>query len=203
VLPADRSFTPTHATLVRRKPIAATASIQPQQARTLRQNPHSARGAAPAYSRDFAPWRFLDVGYNSARIVSASRRPKTCTTPDMPMSAQKEKSHLTAASQFNPDDLGSRSHQCGDCTSMDCAYGYPSCEREVLSGCTNRSMSPQPMYGNAGRTRLVRPRRNRSWRRAACRRQQQKPRFGNDAAFRQAAGKGHHIHRLRSRYGSK
>jgi hypothetical protein len=47
-LPADRSFTSTHATLVRRKLIAATASIQPQQARTLRQNPHSARGAAPA-----------------------------------------------------------------------------------------------------------------------------------------------------------
>jgi hypothetical protein len=33
-LPADRSFKPTHATLLRRKPIAATASIQPQQART-------------------------------------------------------------------------------------------------------------------------------------------------------------------------
>jgi hypothetical protein len=98
VLPADRSFTPTHATLIRRKPIAATASIQPQQARTLR----SARGAAPAYSRDFAPWCFLDAGYNSARIVSASRRPKTCTTPDTP--SPPKKSHLTAASQFNPDD---------------------------------------------------------------------------------------------------
>src|SRR5712672_1096850 len=30
-------------------------------------------------SRDFVPWRFLDAGYKSARIVSASRRPKTCT----------------------------------------------------------------------------------------------------------------------------
>jgi hypothetical protein len=30
----DRSFTPTHATMGRRKPIAATVAIQPKQART-------------------------------------------------------------------------------------------------------------------------------------------------------------------------
>ena len=176
MLPADRSFTPTHATLVRRKPIAATASIQPQQARTLRQNPHSARGAAPQILPRFRALalfgRRLQQRADSVGIP-ASKNLHNARHADVRQ--KKEKSHLTAASQFNPDDLGSRSHRCGDCTSMDCAYAYPSCEREVLSGRTNRSMSPQPMYGNAGRTRLVRPRRNRSWRRAACRRQQQKP----------------------------
>ena len=82
-LPADRSFTPTHATLVRRKPIAATASIQPQQARTCGKIPIAPAAPPPHTSRDFVPWRFLDAGYKSARIVSASRRPKTCTEADM------------------------------------------------------------------------------------------------------------------------
>jgi len=35
-------------------------------------------------TRDFVPWRFLDAGCNSAWIVSASRRPKTCTKPEVP-----------------------------------------------------------------------------------------------------------------------
>jgi hypothetical protein len=32
--------------------------------------------------RDFVPWRFLDAGRNTAWIVSASRRAKTCTRAD-------------------------------------------------------------------------------------------------------------------------
>jgi hypothetical protein len=82
-LPADRSFTSTHATLVRRKPIAATASIQPQQARTCDKIPIAPAAPPPQTSHDFVPWRFLDAGYKSARIVSASRRPKTCTKGDL------------------------------------------------------------------------------------------------------------------------
>ena len=61
------------------KPIAATASIQPQQARTCGKIPIAPAAPPPHTSRDFVPWRFLDAGYKSAPIVSASRRPKTCT----------------------------------------------------------------------------------------------------------------------------
>jgi hypothetical protein len=68
-LPEDRSYTPTHATMVRRKPIAATTSIQPQQARTRGKIP-IAPAALPLHtSRDFVPWRFLDAGRKSALIV--------------------------------------------------------------------------------------------------------------------------------------
>jgi len=55
----------------------ASASANP------RRNPHSARGAAPAYVRDFVPWRFLDAGRRSAWIASSCRHPKTCTICDI------------------------------------------------------------------------------------------------------------------------
>ena len=55
--------------MVRRKPIAATTSIQPQQARTRGKIP-IAPAALPLHtSRDFVPWRFLDAGRKSALIV--------------------------------------------------------------------------------------------------------------------------------------
>jgi hypothetical protein len=42
---------------------------------------------APAYrcptNRDFLPWRFSDAGRKSAWMVSAFRRPKTCTARDI------------------------------------------------------------------------------------------------------------------------
>ena len=83
VLPADRSFTPTHAAMLRRKPIAATASIQHQQARTCGKIPIAHAAPPTLTSRDFVPWRFLDAGRNTAWIVSASRRPKTCTKSEV------------------------------------------------------------------------------------------------------------------------
>ena len=70
--------------MLRRKPIAATASIQPQQA-PIRGKIPIAPAAPPSHtSRDFVPWRFLDAGRKSAWIVSASRRPKTCRIGDIP-----------------------------------------------------------------------------------------------------------------------
>ena len=62
VLPADRSFTPTHTTMLLRKPIPATALIQPQQARTRGEIPKAPAAPPPQTSRDFVPWRFLDAG---------------------------------------------------------------------------------------------------------------------------------------------
>ena len=62
VLPADRSFTPIASTMLRRKPIAATASIQPQQARTCGKIPIAHAAPPTLTSRDFVPWRFLDAG---------------------------------------------------------------------------------------------------------------------------------------------
>jgi hypothetical protein len=79
VLPADRSFTPTHATMLRRKPIAATASIQPQQARTCGKIPIAHAAPPTLTSRDFVPWRFSDAGRRSAWIASSCRHPKICT----------------------------------------------------------------------------------------------------------------------------
>jgi hypothetical protein len=52
--------------LLRRKPIAATASIQPQQARTRGKIPIAPAAPPPQTSRDFVPWRFLDAGRQSA-----------------------------------------------------------------------------------------------------------------------------------------
>jgi hypothetical protein len=99
VLPADRSFTPTHATMPRRKPIAATASIQPLQARTCGKIP-IAPAALPLHtSRDFVPWRFLDAGRNSAWIVSAFRRPKTCTNADIALA-----NHRKTPNKKRPED---------------------------------------------------------------------------------------------------
>ena len=49
-LPADRSFTPTHGAMVRRKPIAATASIQPLQARTCGKRCYEADEGPPQSS---------------------------------------------------------------------------------------------------------------------------------------------------------
>jgi hypothetical protein len=40
-----------------------------------------------SYSRDFVHWRFSDAGRRSAWIASSCRRPKTCTTPDIPEAA--------------------------------------------------------------------------------------------------------------------
>jgi hypothetical protein len=89
-LPADCSFTPTHATMVRRKPIAATALIQPQQAQACGKIP-VAPAAPPSHtSRDLVPWRFLDACRKSAPTVSASRRPKTCTEADFLLNRRTE-----------------------------------------------------------------------------------------------------------------
>jgi len=54
----DRSFTPTHGTRVRRKLIAATASIRPQKARTRGEIPIAPAAPPPHTSHDFVPWRF-------------------------------------------------------------------------------------------------------------------------------------------------
>jgi len=34
-------------------------------------------------SRDFVPWRFSDAGRRSVGLGRRSRRPKTCTEPDL------------------------------------------------------------------------------------------------------------------------
>jgi hypothetical protein len=52
--------------LLRRKPIAATASIQPQQARTPGKIPIALAAPPPQTSRDFVPWRFSAAGRRSA-----------------------------------------------------------------------------------------------------------------------------------------
>jgi hypothetical protein len=75
----DRSFTPTYPTTLGRKPIAATVTIQPQQARTRGKIPIAPAAPPPHTSRDFVPWRFLDAGRKSAWKGSSCRRPKTCT----------------------------------------------------------------------------------------------------------------------------
>jgi hypothetical protein len=49
------------------------------QARTCGKIPIAPAAPPPHTSRDFVPWRFLDAGRKTAWIVSASRRPKTCT----------------------------------------------------------------------------------------------------------------------------
>src|SRR5712671_4878242 len=79
----DRSFTPTYPTTLGRKPIAATLTIQPQQARTRGKIPIAPAAPPPHTSRDFVPWRFLDAGRNSAWKGSSCRRPKTCTLTDI------------------------------------------------------------------------------------------------------------------------
>jgi len=71
---SHRRMQPSFAASRSRRPLESNLS-KPEPAA----NPYSARGAAPHTSHDFVPWRFLDAGYKSARIVSASRRPKTCT----------------------------------------------------------------------------------------------------------------------------
>jgi hypothetical protein len=75
-----------------------------------RQNPHSARGTAPAYVPRFRALALF--GRRPQERVEGFVMPasKNLHNTDMPMSAQKEKSRLTAASQFNCDDLGSRGH---------------------------------------------------------------------------------------------
>jgi hypothetical protein len=54
-------------------------------------------------------------------------------TPDMSMTAPKEEKPPDGGFSIQPDDLGSRGHQCRDCTRTDCTHTYPSCERQVLS----------------------------------------------------------------------
>jgi len=55
-------------------------------------------------------------------------------TRDMLMSTPKEEKPPDGTFSIQPDDLGSRGHQCRDCTRTDCTHAYPSCERQVLSG---------------------------------------------------------------------
>jgi len=47
-------------------------------------------------ARDFVPWRFLVAGRFSAWSVSSSRRPKTCTLPDMDTPARADRSGTPA-----------------------------------------------------------------------------------------------------------
>jgi len=61
------------------RPIAATASIQPQQAPTCGKIPITHAAPPTLTSRDFVPWRFSDAGRRSAWIASSCRHPKTCT----------------------------------------------------------------------------------------------------------------------------
>ena len=65
-----------HATIVSRKPIAATASIQPQQTRTRGKIPIALAAPPPHTSRDFVPLRFLDAGQKErvdSLVVPASK----------------------------------------------------------------------------------------------------------------------------------
>ena len=55
------------------EPIAATASIQPQQARTCGKIPITHAAPPTLTSRDFVPWRFSDAGRRSAWIASSCR----------------------------------------------------------------------------------------------------------------------------------
>jgi hypothetical protein len=67
-LPADRSFTSSRASQPRRKPIAATVSFQPQQAKTRGEIPIALAAPPPHTSRDFVPWRFSAAGHRNAWI---------------------------------------------------------------------------------------------------------------------------------------
>jgi hypothetical protein len=81
--PTGRSSASTYPTTLGRKPIAATLTIQPQQARTHGKIPIAPAAPPPHMSRDFVPWRFLDAGRKSAWKRSSCRRPKTCTIGDI------------------------------------------------------------------------------------------------------------------------
>jgi hypothetical protein len=69
-------FTPTYPTMLCRKPIAATVTIQPQQARNRGIIPIAPAAPPPHTFRDFVPWRFLDAGRHSTWKRSSCRRPK-------------------------------------------------------------------------------------------------------------------------------
>jgi len=58
------------------------------------------RTATRIPSRDFVPWRFLDAGRPSASMVSAFRRPKTCTiAADAPQQNVSLFDHLVGAAE--------------------------------------------------------------------------------------------------------
>jgi hypothetical protein len=84
-LPADRSFTSTHATLVRRKPIAATASIQPQQARTCDKIPIAPAAPPPRFRALALFGRRLQERADSVGISASKnlhkRRPHVLAAP--------------------------------------------------------------------------------------------------------------------------
>jgi len=145
--------------MVRRKPIAATASIQPQQARTCGKIP-IAPAAPPLHtSRDFVPWRFLDAGRNTAWIVSASRRPKTCTKGDI---ADRSRVSLLDV-QNRTTRLSARKRHCGPRENLACACLHTasvSCRTAcaICDGCAirsgGRSRDRQSEF-TAAKTRLI------------------------------------------------
>jgi len=79
----DRSFKPANATMARGMPFAATASIQPHQAKARSKIPIGLAAPPPHTSRDFVPWRFSAAGRLTAWIGHhpGSRKPAHIQPP--------------------------------------------------------------------------------------------------------------------------
>jgi hypothetical protein len=71
----------------------------------LRQNPHSARGAAPHTSRDFVPWRFSDArpAQSAERLVVAGVQ-----KPEQLRTSSPDKGTGTQSRKVSTNDLSSR-----------------------------------------------------------------------------------------------